>query len=37
VKARHLAQVAERREALLGQLRDPAGSSRKPIPIRQAA
>ncbi len=38
VKARHLAQVSERREALLGQLRDSAASTRKPaIPIREAA
>jgi indolepyruvate ferredoxin oxidoreductase len=38
VKARHLAQVAERREALLGQLRNPAAPSRKPsIPVRAAA
>jgi indolepyruvate ferredoxin oxidoreductase len=38
VKARHLAQVSERRQALLGQLRDPARSQRRPeIPVREAA
>jgi indolepyruvate ferredoxin oxidoreductase len=38
VKARHLAQASERREALLAQLRDPAASAPKPaIPIRVAA
>jgi indolepyruvate ferredoxin oxidoreductase len=38
VKARHLAQVAERRTALLGQLRDPAKTpARTPVTIRQAA
>ena len=39
VKARHVAQVAERRTALLAQLRDPAlNASRKAtIPIRAAA
>jgi len=38
VKARHLAQAADRRTALLGQLRDPAAfAARKPIPVREAA
>ena len=39
VKARHLAQVAERRTALLAQLRDPGKSRppKEPIPIRAAA
>ncbi len=38
VKARHLAQASERREALLAQLRDPGASAPKPaIPIRVAA
>ncbi|MCM2327623.1 MAG: indolepyruvate ferredoxin oxidoreductase family protein [Lysobacter sp.] len=39
VKARHLAQAAERRTALLAQLRDPEKSRprKEPIPIRAAA
>jgi indolepyruvate ferredoxin oxidoreductase len=39
VKARHLAQVAERRTALLAQLRDPLKGRppKEPIPIRAAA
>ncbi len=38
VKARHLAQAADRRTALLGQLRDPAAfAARKPIPVKEAA
>ena len=39
VKARHVAQVAERRTALLAQLRDPAlfASRKATIPIRAAA
>ncbi len=38
VKARHLAQAADRRTALLRQLRDPAAfAARKPIPVKEAA
>ncbi|MCW5593187.1 MAG: indolepyruvate ferredoxin oxidoreductase family protein [Burkholderiales bacterium] len=38
VKARHLAQAADRRTALLRQLRDPAAiAARKPVPVKEAA
>ena len=39
VKARHVAEAKERREGLLGQLRDPASrpKSRVSIPVRVAA